>query len=90
MKKKFQNMLILVFEVIVQVQPPKHTFEIGNFFHVLAHCVHTPGWWSDQPQNNCPERNIVGRGTRSPKKCFFYLVDNSFQKMPHSISQLIV
>ena len=21
------------------MQPPKHTIEIGNFFHVLAHCV---------------------------------------------------
>ena len=27
----------LVFEVIIQ--PPKHTFEIGFFFHVLAHCA---------------------------------------------------
>ena len=32
----------------------------------------TPGWWSDQPQNNCPERNIVGRGTRSPKNAFLF------------------
>ena len=32
-KKKFQTTLILVFVVIVQ--PPKHTFEIGGFFHVL-------------------------------------------------------
>ena len=28
-KKKFQKMLILVFDLIVQ--PPKHTFEIGFF-----------------------------------------------------------
>ena len=34
--KKFQKTLILVFKVIVQ--PPKHTFEIGIFFHLLAHC----------------------------------------------------
>ena len=31
-------MLILVYEVIVNVQPTKHTFEIGIFFRVLAHC----------------------------------------------------
>ena len=37
-RKKFQKTLIfLVFEVIVQ--PPKHTFEIGIFFHVLADCT---------------------------------------------------
>ena len=37
-KKKFQKMLILVFEVILQ--QPKYTFQIGfgNFFRVLAHC----------------------------------------------------
>ena len=32
----FKKILILVFEVIVQ--PPKHTFVIGIFFHGLAHC----------------------------------------------------
>ena len=37
MKKKFQQMLILVFEVIMQ--PPKQTFEIGIFFRLLAHCA---------------------------------------------------
>ena len=40
MKKNFQKTLILVFEVIVQ--PPKHTIEIGFFFHVLAHCDIVP------------------------------------------------
>ena len=34
-KKKFQKVLILVFEVTVH--PPKHTFEIAIFFHILAH-----------------------------------------------------
>ena len=35
-KEKFQKTLILViFEVIVQ--PPKNTFEIEDFFRVLAH-----------------------------------------------------
>ena len=34
--KFFQKMLILIFEVIMQ--PPKHTFEIGFFFRILAHC----------------------------------------------------
>ena len=29
--------LILVFEVIIQ--SPKHIFEIGIFFRILAHCV---------------------------------------------------
>ena len=33
-KKIFQKMLILVFEVIME--PSKYTFEIGIFFHVLA------------------------------------------------------
>ena len=37
-KKKCQKTLILVFELIVHVQLPKHTFEIGNFFRILAHC----------------------------------------------------
>ena len=37
-KKKFQKTLILVFEVIMQRQTPKHTFEIGIFFRILAHC----------------------------------------------------
>ena len=38
-KKKFQKMLIFVFEVIVQ--QPKHTFEIGIFFasYLIVHSV---------------------------------------------------
>ena len=34
----FRQTLILVFEVIMQ--PPKHAlaFQIGIFFHILAHC----------------------------------------------------
>ena len=51
--------------------------------------VHTPGWWSDQPQNNCPEGNILAEA-REALKMLFYLVDSSFQEMPHTISQLIV
>ena len=35
--KKFQKPLTLVFEVILQ--PPKHTFENGYFFCILAHCA---------------------------------------------------
>ena len=35
MNKIFQETLILVFDVIVQL-PKKHTFEIRNFFHILA------------------------------------------------------
>ena len=37
-KKKLQKMLTSVFEVIVP--PPKHTFEIGVFFCILAHCTY--------------------------------------------------
>ena len=36
-RKNFQITLILGFVVIVQ--PPKHAFEIGFFFRILAYCV---------------------------------------------------
>ena len=35
-KKILKHVDFTLFEVIMQ--PPKHTFEIGFFFHILAHC----------------------------------------------------
>ncbi len=32
----------------------------------------TPGWWSDQPQNNCPERNILAEAREALKNAFLF------------------
>ena len=57
-KNFLQKTLILAFEVIVQ--PPKHTFEIGFFFRVLAHCAKRDFFaLSRQNHNNFADMYII-------------------------------
>ena len=32
----------------------------------------TPGWWSDQPQNNCPKGNILAEAREALKNAFLF------------------
>ena len=34
--------------------------------------MNTPGWWSDQPQNNCPEGNILAEAREALKNAFLF------------------
>ena len=42
------------------------------FFGLMYNTYSTPGWWSYQPQNNCPETNILAEAQDALKNAFLF------------------